>query len=152
MSCDDAFSKTDSHLTAATEPQAILDWRNDVTPMTFDLNDWVSASDYQIRGKTQADLDAAAKVEQDLAKLDARSAPWTQEPGRTCSTRSWTSGCRRSWACTWTLPKTRYAAEERLALQQCAEPSAQREERQRMQGEGDGLRLGLLLVHPVEAV
>ncbi|MFC0545717.1 hypothetical protein [Kutzneria chonburiensis] len=42
--------------------------------MTFDLNDWVSAAaaDYQVRNKAQAELGAlAAKVEQDLVKLDA---------------------------------------------------------------------------------
>jgi hypothetical protein len=73
LSCDDAFSQADAHFTAATEPQAISTWRDDLTPMTFDLIKWVSAvPDYQIRTKTQADVDAlAAKVEQDLAKLDA---------------------------------------------------------------------------------
>jgi hypothetical protein len=76
LSGDDAFKQADANFTADTEPQAIRDWQNDLTPLTSDLIGWVlAAADYQIQGKTQADLDAAAaKVEQDLGKLDADAA------------------------------------------------------------------------------
>jgi hypothetical protein len=73
LSGDTAFKQAGSVFAPGNEPQAIRDWKNDLTHMTSDLNRWVSvAANYQIQRKTQADLDAAAaKVEQDLAKLDA---------------------------------------------------------------------------------
>lgn len=73
LSSDDAFSRADAKFTAANEPQAISDWRDDMGTAQGDLSQWVLvAVDYQISQKSQADLDAAAsKVEQDLTKADA---------------------------------------------------------------------------------
>ncbi len=69
----DAFRQADNHLTAANEPPVISDWMNDMGTMQTDLNKWVHVVvDYQIRNRSQTDLDAAAAtVNEDLAKADA---------------------------------------------------------------------------------
>jgi len=73
LSYMDAFKAADSHFTADNEPQAISNWQDDMATMQSDLSQWVSvAVDYQIKNKSQANLDGAAnQVNQDLAKADA---------------------------------------------------------------------------------
>lgn len=68
-----AFKKADSYFTAANEPAAISQWRNDMSDAQGDLGAWVQdAVSWQIKeistGKLQADL---AKVEKDLAQARA---------------------------------------------------------------------------------
>jgi hypothetical protein len=61
MSYQNAFREADQHFTAETEPAAIDEWRNTMGDTTGYINTWVSvATSYQIKGKTQTELDAAA--------------------------------------------------------------------------------------------
>lgn len=68
LSYQDAFGRADAHFTAEGEPPAINTWRDDISQAVTDLGQWTRVADsWQIKEKTQADLDAAAaKVTQDL--------------------------------------------------------------------------------------
>jgi hypothetical protein len=68
-----AFSKADHYFTAANEPTAISDWRDDMNQAQSDLAQWVTIGvDWQISEASTAKLHAAAsKVRTDLAKARA---------------------------------------------------------------------------------
>lgn len=69
----DAFTQADKNYTADNEPTAISTWRDDMSTMQVDLSAWVTtAVSWQIRDKTDADLNAAqATFEQDIKQVQS---------------------------------------------------------------------------------
>lgn len=65
-----AFKQADAHFNADNEPPSISTWRDDIAQAVTDLGEWTRVADsWQIREKTQADLNAAAaKITEDLGK------------------------------------------------------------------------------------